>query len=146
MAPELAKSCVDGQRKHNYRSRSADVYSFGCVTYQVCIPVGSRRFKLTAAADMILEQLLSRKLPYFRLDGDIQVIIHIYNGNCLDHLGDGLLHDAWWDCIQLCCSVKPDQRPGMDSVYEKLEGFRSTAQNNGRTQSATRHISKAHSW
>lgn len=135
MAPELVISSVDSQSKPISHSFSTDVYSFGCVVYQVCIPVTAGGFELTAIANLLLDQLLSGKQPYFFLKDDIQVFMHIYNGKRLEDPGGSPMHDAWWECIRLCCSEKPDQRPGMERVRKKLEEFRSTAQSKMKASS-----------
>ncbi len=55
MAPELVISSVDSQSKPISHSFSTDVYSFGCVAYQVCIPVTAGEFELTAIPNLLLD-------------------------------------------------------------------------------------------
>jgi len=96
MAPELIVLPEDDS--HVRPNKCSDVYSFGGVILQV----------------------LTSKIPYYYYQRDATIILFMCDRKKADRSRYPTFSSKYWDLIDACRSVAPDDRPSVERVAEEI--------------------------
>ncbi|KAJ7306663.1 kinase-like domain-containing protein [Mycena albidolilacea] len=105
-APEV----LEGGRNHF----ASDIYAFACVCYEVCRPSSQSR----VPSDII--QILTGKAPFFEVETDGQVILHVHRGGQLSRPDLATCDPILWVLIRDCLQQNPTLRPVAHQITRRL--------------------------
>jgi len=102
MAPELVPGEADADSSPK-PTKEADVYSFSMVALEV----------------------LTDKQPFFSLRLDITVVVHVQTGKRPQRLSylPTIFTDQMWELFVNCWDQKPERRPTIRTVVQRLEAM-----------------------
>ena len=111
-APELFTARVE---KHGRLLSAVDIYSFGCVAFEVLIPPHFASSILTQNI-----QVLSGRTPHYDLTEPLIIIALSRKERTPRPEGSQLMTDEWWQLINQCWSDIPDDRPSVKDILSYL--------------------------
>lgn len=100
----------------------SDIYSFGCIAYQVC----QRHIFVPSCSHLF--QVLSGQQPYCNIRSDHQVVVAILRGIKPKRPTVPAIEDCHWNFIEQCW-VELSQRPPIANVRDLMYHYRDTCVN-----------------